>query len=356
MLTLRVLFSTSTTAQLHGAANCTSVHSLLPSVEIIASSVEVLNARFANGKPSNRLHDAGVVMRGYDADSHMHPPGDPSWITHGPSPGVASVSVVNARQPYLFAGNTNLREQAVIGHAGVVISSHAAHSSLSCAYPGDASSIYVRCAGRPSEECTTGCVGIRLLPGATPSTLQRQGWCSSNGVAHESRTCDGSGCGGCAWRPDALAIAMALQENKSASMLSGCPTSRNPLCACIARGRTCCSYPTCPLYNELILDARSLEEYNGRNADEGPRAIEAVYFLERTAALSDASFAQSERAAHALQRALQPAKVSAQGCQQQGEVGQHPHQHTSPFVATAAHQSPILVAVDLSRERPFRLV
>ena len=108
-----------------------------------------LNARFANGKPTSKLHYAGVVLRAYDNDPRTHPPESVAWLTRGPHPsGVLSASVVNARAPYAYAGTGDGR-----AHLGVVYSPAAAHAGLTCSYPRDAASIYVRGSCVPGQEC-----------------------------------------------------------------------------------------------------------------------------------------------------------------------------------------------------------
>ena len=67
------------------------------------------------------------------------------------------------------------------------------------------------------------------------------------------------------------------------------------LCGCV-RSR-CCSYPVCPLYNELILSAGAL-------AALGARAVDAVYFLEGEAAASNESAALAEAEARLLHALL----------------------------------------------------
>jgi hypothetical protein len=317
---------------------------------------QALNTRFSLGRPSGRFHSAGVVLRGYDADVRLHPPTHPRWITEGPSAGVASASLINAHTPFLFAGNSQLAE-SIVGQMGVVITSHAAHATLACAYPGDAASVYVRCdANRPSKDCVAGCIGIRLLPGATPSTLTRQHWCDSGsgGASGLGGECDGAGCrGGCAWRPEALATVMQIHENTTSVALAGCPSTRHRWCGCVGHGKSCCTYPRCTLYNELILSSQALDAYEGHEEDGVKTgAFEAVYYLERSASASGESYARAEAAARDLQRAL---RVTTNGCEREDGAelanSNARHSHSS----RPADVSPILVAIDLSREHPFRL-
>ena len=206
----------------------------------------VLNNRFAEGRPSNRLHAAGVVMRAFDADPRLNPPSHPRWVTQGPLAGVASASLVNARAPFLFAAGAT-------AHLGVVIASHVAHATLACEYPGDAASVYVRCdpTARPTDGCVPGCVGIRLLPGATPSTLTRQHWCAGSGSSGSDGQCDGAGCGGgCAWPPEALHVALQLHENTTRGVLNGCPSSRHRWCGCVLHALLAIPH-ICPPYFAL---------------------------------------------------------------------------------------------------------
>ena len=80
-----------------------------------SSKVSELNRRFMNGRPAPNLHHAGVVMRGYDAAERVHSPHHPQWISRGgPLAGVASASLVNARMPFVFAGNRDLDK--ITGH------------------------------------------------------------------------------------------------------------------------------------------------------------------------------------------------------------------------------------------------
>ena len=295
-----------------------------------SAAVDALNARFASGKPTNHLHYAGVVLRAYDGDPRHHPPGNVSCLTSGPHPaGVISASIVNLRVPYAYAGNGDGRPQI-----GVVLSSAAASAALSCAYPRDAASIYVRCvAGAAGErECVPGCVGTRLTPRATPNSLARNRWCSS------SIGTDISDPGGplaspseCAWRAADLSTAMALHEQWASKAMRPCaagPYVRSPWCAC-ARQRPCCQLPHCPLFNELILQSAPLSALTATHGAHETTPVEAVYYAE-------AGVGGSEAAARALHAELGRRALAS-----------------SPTCSIAVP----LVAVNFDRgERPFTLV
>ena len=209
--------------------------------------VRGLNQRFADGSPSSKLHLAGVVMRGHDGamltagkraqHSNLH------WITHEAT---VSASLVNARVPYLFAGNQVMRglpDGMLMGHCGVVISPAIAHKALLCSYPRDAASVYVKCIdgvkpppSDPDIKCVPGCVGVRLLPRATPETLRWTTWCdiasNATGAASPHVRSSASYQTTCAWKPEALATTLELQESLVAHE------------KCTLK-RPCCTHPDC---------------------------------------------------------------------------------------------------------------
>uniref|UniRef100_A0A7S0PY62 Uncharacterized protein n=1 Tax=Coccolithus braarudii TaxID=221442 RepID=A0A7S0PY62_9EUKA len=111
-----------------------------------------------------------------------------------------------------------------------------------------------------------------------------------------------------------------LTPKRILAAAGGHHATRSALCNCVHQ-RTCCTFPICKLYNELVLLAAELRK---------PGAIEAIFYLEAQASASDVHFAAGEEAARKAHRS-----VSHQRCDARG---------------------PILVSLDLARRKvPFAL-
>ena len=313
------------------------------------NTIELLNARFANGKPTSHLHHAGVLMRAYDGDIERQPPSDIGWIARGPhsSGDIASASIVNARAPYAYAGG-GLGDVGGVGMMGVLLSPAAAHAALACSYARDGHTVMVHClAGTTGDHCVPGCVGMRVRGMATPSTLTFNRWCEKNistDIDHPAGPFAKPSL--CAWRPADVQSAMEAHEHWTSNALRDCPrggggdnttmAAPSPWCACLQQ-RPCCSFPACPMYNELILHAAPLEAAITRaNAS----LVEAVYYFEPpegtfsglppTSATSQKSFNGAKAAARALHHRLVEGGSDPCGV-------------------------PLLISVNLMRTQPFRL-
>ena len=210
-----------------------------------------LNARFRVGRPSNDVEAAGVLYRGFDAlsfawssgwrrqkRSKVTPPGPAPWLTdpyfRKEVADRFSASVMNARLPYFFPS------------AGFVIAPAIFREAAMCAFPEDVSSVNRTCdpPGR-SKSCVPGCVA----PGDPAWT-----WCQPSAPYRGAARGNPQSC---AWRADQLEHVMRLHESrKDAASFRAC---------------SCCSWPKCPLYNEVLLDASIWEA-------RLPATIEAICF------------------------------------------------------------------------------
>lgn len=119
------------------------------------SIVSRLNQRFAEGRPSDSLEDAGVVFHQFDEAGfeapeeggtfvHMKTIGVSHWNPWLPCPAGLpcsqkadrfSASVANARMPYLFSDD----------NAGVIIAPRVASNATMCNWAGDSFGYHVRC-------------------------------------------------------------------------------------------------------------------------------------------------------------------------------------------------------------------
>jgi hypothetical protein len=248
--------------------------------------IRSLNHRFTS--------TGGIMVHAYDVHDNQ-----PSLanLLRSPHSGrglkVVSASVVSRRLPYFFMGNElHLRRIPAMGHAGIVVSKAASRRSVLCSYSRDTATIFV---GRDCEAsgstagCVPGCVGSYQPPSGRKRTRT---WCNSsatNGVGLEGEDEEQ-----CAQRPEALAQMLASHEQRTRRWLASCKRQHAAVeeddresCECVAR---CCSFPSCLLYNEVILRASGLEQ---------PRAIEAIYFVAQSASASNASFKAGEEAARA---------------------------------------------------------
>jgi hypothetical protein len=254
-----------------------------------------------------------------------------------------------------------------MGHLGVILSPDAVKASLLCIYPQDAASIYIRCDGTPSATCVQGCVGMQLRPwraDGSPQILSR-GWCHTSREDRHNNSGSKSAASGpataewiseCAWRPEEIASALRLQEDRVNRVLAGCPETRHPWCACLERA--CCAHPVCSgMYNELVLNASMLEGHHAAKYGHG-QSIQAVYFVEPSAAASSASATLAEEAARALHRTLRSVR-SATAHERESPSGERPATTSNSTDIRDSDEmgtGPALVAIDLRRERPFRLV
>ena len=246
-----------------------------------------------------------LVARAYDSLSL--PPTSLAWVTDASIGGFVSATLVSSRLPWPYTGDAwHTLDRPEWGQVGVLLSSAAVRASLRCSYPHDARSRSIKCTPPvPRSACSPGCVGVQTSPAPPIKTPHVQGWCNRTHPSHA-----------CAHLPEELPLMLDRHEERVNRMLAGCPApaedkrsndvirkegrvigkevrvGSRPVCSC-ASSRTCCRYPTCPLYNELILSARAL-------AGLGASAINSVYYLEGDAAASNESAARAAAAARAM--------------------------------------------------------
>lgn len=205
--------------------------------------VRELNGRFARGRPSDDVSEAGVLLRALDAltppeaeASHTTP-----WLPVASSRATDrfSASLASRRLPYYFMGN------AGEGVAGFVVAPAVANVSMMCSYADDAASINHMCfPPGASAQCLPGCLGAN---GQGPVATS-EGWCVPKNEWDYR----------CPHHAAQLGTMLALHESRA---------RRDPR----FRSCTCCSWPECALYNEVLLDAHTWVAHL-------PWTIEAVFF------------------------------------------------------------------------------
>ena len=206
------------------------------------SLVDILNARFLAGSPSDRLAEAGVVVHqfdggGFDEWGVSEAGGaNTSWAAWMPCPDGQwcakfgdrfSVSVVNARQPFLFS-QTN---------GGIIVNTDTSERGTMCAWATDARSF------RSARTCLAD--GDRFRWGDGAQKFVRREGCvpgCTNGVAGQMEDwntamrgklspswCEsGSDDHWCPWRPHQLRSMMEQQErstdvpNNDCAQFNGC--------------------------------------------------------------------------------------------------------------------------------------
>lgn len=247
------------------------------------NAVARMNARFGNGRPSNKLNEAGVVVHGFDGKIPNAVDDGQGWFA-GQS--YWSASIINSRIPYMFLGHPDDERHSL--HAGFVITPESAAASLSCSYDHDGITMALdECdepadGERPTSKCVPGCVGIRSYAPTAPQTMRQ--WCSINTTAQTQprATTDIPVDDFCAWPHNAIDAMMRQQEvrAKRSDWVGSC-TGGPRLCA----------------YNEIVLDPDTLRGML-------PKAIEAIYFVTGQAALSPEHAMQGEKEAKAAQHHL----------------------------------------------------
>eukprot|EP00747_Dinoflagellata_sp_TGD_P133804 gnl/TRDRNA2_/TRDRNA2_175256_c0_seq10.p1 gnl/TRDRNA2_/TRDRNA2_175256_c0~~gnl/TRDRNA2_/TRDRNA2_175256_c0_seq10.p1 ORF type:complete len:313 (-),score=13.52 gnl/TRDRNA2_/TRDRNA2_175256_c0_seq10:162-1100(-) len=243
--------------------------------------VQRLNLRFRKGQPSNSVDKAGVIIHAFDEWSN-HPPfteAKAPWTFRGSS--YFSSSIINARVPYVYIGRERgLHGDLQHGAAGFIISPKAFVNSLLCSYPIDSSSIRVTCE-RHDKMCVPGCIGTLRIPDKGVSRPRT--WC------RKDNTSSWSSHDACPYPKGKLERMMKTHEARIATMPS------QKVSACKSR---CCLYPSCRLYNEVILST-------GRFLRAMPDALEAFYFTSGQAARSLRHARQGELSARAAQKQFQ---------------------------------------------------
>ena len=203
-----------------------------------------LNQRYAAGRiDANDMVDAGVVIRGIGFMGYGYP-WDPRNAPR--TVGHISATLTSRQVPYYF-----MRNQAGDRIPGFIIAPEVAAEALNCAYYTDVASVTSTCStGSGEKGCLSGCNG------ATRQALGRSTWCDTNSPTSVYSVQPWQE-PACPWPPNKLSDMLREQVQRAAAA---------PHCAC-------CSWPECPLYNELVLDSdvwtRSL-----------PRTIEAFFFPE----------------------------------------------------------------------------
>ena len=149
--------------------------------------VALLNERFASGKPSNVLSEAGVLVRQFDTLDDWDKPWLPCpadrWCV-GFSDRWAT-SIINVDAPHVYYDDEN------DGKGGIVLAPTAA---LFCAYPEDGNSM------NPEHACTPlGGDGVNCIPGCYPKGQQ------CHEVGHDWV---------CSFPPDRLKQALISQQNR----------------------------------------------------------------------------------------------------------------------------------------------
>lgn len=226
------------------------------------AAVASINARFGNGRPSNKFNEAGVVVHAFDGKFLSGADDGSGWSAtykHW------SASIINSRVPYMFLGDVI---QSL--HAGFIISPEAAAASLLCSYDGDGSTmnLYPCYDGmNPAADCIEGCIGLRDATPTAPQAVRQ--WCRTNTTMQPSvdrKAVPSPADDRCAWPPNALDAMMRLQEVQAngtdwvRSCRSGACLFDNP-------------------YNEIVLDPNKIQ-------NKMPQAIEAIYFVTGLAASS----------------------------------------------------------------------
>eukprot|EP00747_Dinoflagellata_sp_TGD_P133805 gnl/TRDRNA2_/TRDRNA2_175256_c0_seq11.p1 gnl/TRDRNA2_/TRDRNA2_175256_c0~~gnl/TRDRNA2_/TRDRNA2_175256_c0_seq11.p1 ORF type:complete len:333 (-),score=8.48 gnl/TRDRNA2_/TRDRNA2_175256_c0_seq11:237-1235(-) len=254
-------------------------------------AVQSLNERFRTGQPSNNINRVGVILHAFDESSN-HPP-----FTERKAPWhfrehftFLSACIINARVPYMYLGWDGVRalfkESAALngdpqhGAAGFIISPKAFVNSLLCSYPIDSSSIRVTCE-RHDKMCVPGCIGTLRIPDKGVSRPRT--WC------RKDNTSSWSSHDACPYPKGKLERMMKAHEARVATV----PSQKASACK-----RNCCLYPSCKLYNEVILSTP-------RFLQAMPHALEAFYFTSGQAARSDARARQGEQSARAAQKFFQ---------------------------------------------------
>ena len=202
--------------------------------------VDILNARFLAGSPSDTLEEAGVVVHQFDGGGfnewgvNVAGGANTTWAAWMPCPSGQwcskfgdrfSVSVVNARQPFLFS-KTN---------GGIIIDSGTTRRGSMCAWATDARSF------RSARTCLAHGDAFRwgdraqtfvrrqdCIPGCTNGVEgQKEDWNTvKRGQLSPSWCASGSEDRWCPWRPHQLKLMMEQQErtvpNSDCSQYNGC--------------------------------------------------------------------------------------------------------------------------------------
>lgn len=195
-----------------------------------SSKVMELNARFTNGRFSNNLKEAGVIIHQFDAMEDPNPDGEP-WV-----PGVGrwdtgdriSAAMVYKNMVKDPGGHISVYSWDL---AGYILNPD--YNELWCAFPYDVGSLRFTCYPRgKSDHCTPGC--------------NRMNWCQ------DFTSIDSD----CPWPPDQLA--MAMEQRDMASVRGWKPMAK--------------MWDDGKFYSELIFNADHFIEHL-------PHAIEAFFYI-----------------------------------------------------------------------------
>jgi hypothetical protein len=244
--------------------------------------VDILNERFMNGRPSDVMREAGVIVHQFDdsgfdtSTRRLREGGVAQWSPWTPCPvgqwcskfgDRFSVSVINARVPFAFNEY----------NGGLLINPEVAHEGTFCAWATDARSF------RSARSCLPNGTHFRWGDGA--QLFERREGCIPgcvNGVAGQLEDWDTvmhdqlspTWCspdapdGWCPWHPEHLKRMLEQQErgflNTDCAQNNGCR------------------------YNEIVLNSSVWE-------DQLPHTVEAIFHLKGSAP-SGAALAQSHKA------------------------------------------------------------
>ena len=206
--------------------------------------VEALNARFRNGKPSNDLSAAGVLMRNFEGMAGRHSfawePCAADEFCARAGDRLAS-SIINAAMPHLYSFDAG----------GVVIEPQRAR--LLCSFHGDGNDFGRFC--KPPTEWLKMAAGVEPDGSCVPGCTSRFGWCDD-----KWQPCPLCEQVPCAWRSSGLAGMMEAHAAKLENWR--------------AHGQTCVKgghYGRSKCHNELVLDADAWVNHM-------PQTFEAFFF------------------------------------------------------------------------------
>ena len=229
------------------------VPSLPRSPQVPPSVVEIINRRFARGEPSNDAAAAGVYVRSFDdlmgldggVKARWQPRESPSIIARGLA-GRISGSIINRQVPYYFQSRDGS------GAGGFVVSPAVVQEGMMCSYYTDVASDNSLCStdgNWTGGGCLPGCYG------ATRASMDLSEWCDSQSPTIVYSVQSGQNWA-CPWPPRNLKGMLEEHLRESAKM------------SCM-----CCSWPDCPLYNEVLLSADVWSSWM-------PSTIEAVFYTK----------------------------------------------------------------------------
>jgi len=154
-----------------------------------------INLDFRNGRPSNNLEGAGVILHQFDAMDDRDPDHHP-WelgIGRRDTGDRVSAAIVNAQMQPDPSGNIPIYSFSL---AGLVLSP--THNNLMCSYSWDVGSMERKCWPQGlSDIC---------IPGCSRGNNDREPWCAAGSGDWKFRNPP------CAWRPQNLADMLAARD------------------------------------------------------------------------------------------------------------------------------------------------